>query len=120
MYAIRSYYVAFGDRVRIRDQKGESRNGQVILTSNEEVLIQVFEGTDDLDMENTWVRFLDEPLEIALSPEILGRVFNGLGEPRDYRPPIVSSLRRSISAAAFNPAARTYPREFIQTGISIV
>ncbi|MEJ2465697.1 MAG: V-type ATP synthase subunit B [Candidatus Thiodiazotropha sp.] len=112
--------IAFGDRVRIRDQKGATRNGQVILTSNEEVLIQVFEGTDDLDMENTWVRFLDEPVEIALSPEILGRVFNGLGEPRDYRPPIISNLRRSINAAPFNPSARTYPQEFIQTGISTI
>jgi V/A-type H+-transporting ATPase subunit B len=112
--------IAFGDRVHIRDQKGKVRNGQVIRSAQDQVLIQVFEGTDDLDMENTWVRFLDEPLEIALSPEILGRVFNGLGEPRDYRPPIVSNLRRSISAAAFNPAARTYPKEFIQTGVSTI
>jgi V/A-type H+-transporting ATPase subunit B len=112
--------IAFGDRVQIRDRQGKTRNGQVIRSSNEDVLIQVFEGTDELDMEHTWVRFLDEPLEITLSPEILGRIFNGLGEPRDFRPPIVSSLRRSISAAAFNPAARTYPREFIQTGVSTI
>jgi V/A-type H+-transporting ATPase subunit B len=112
--------IAFGDRVHIRDKQGNTRNGQVIRSSNEEVLIQVFEGTAEIDLESTWVRFLDEPMEIALSPEILGRVFSGLGEPRDYRPPIVSNLRRSISAAAFNPAARTYPREFIQTGISTI
>jgi V/A-type H+-transporting ATPase subunit B len=112
--------IAFGDRVLISDRAGQTRNGQVIRCSNQEVLIQVFEGTDNLDIENTWVRFLDEPLEIALSPEILGRIFSGLGEPRDYRPPIVSSLHRSINAAPFNPAARTYPREFIQTGISTI
>jgi V/A-type H+-transporting ATPase subunit B len=112
--------IAFADRVLIRDHAGQLRNGQVIRSAQREVLVQVFEGTDNLDIEHTWVRFLDHPLEIALSPEILGRVFNGLGEPRDYRPPIVSNLHRSISAAPFNPAARTYPKEFIQTGISTI
>ncbi len=74
--------VALGDRVVVRDRSGRRRNGQVIRTSNELVLIQVLEGTDDLDLENTWVRFLDQPFEIALSPDILGRVFNGTGQPR--------------------------------------
>jgi len=112
--------VAFGDRVIIRDHRNRRRNGQVIRTSRFEALIQVFEGTDDLDLETTWVRFMDEPLEISLSPELLGRVFNGIGEPRDDRPPIVSNVRRSVSGSAINPAARTYPREFIQTGISTI
>lgn len=112
--------VAFGDRVRIEDHTGHIRNGQVIRTSDEEILILVFEGTEDLDLENTWVRFLDEPVTIALSPEILGREFNGLGEPRDGRPPLLSNLRRPVGGSAINPAARTYPREFIQTGISTI
>jgi len=112
--------VAFGDRVSIEDHSGGVRNGQVIRSSNEEVLILVFEGVDDLDLENTWVRFLDAPVEIALSPELLGREFNGLGEPRDGRPPVLSSLRRAVGGSAINPAARTYPREFIQTGISTI
>ncbi len=112
--------IAFGDRVLIRDHRNRRRNGQVIRTSEKEALIQVFEGTDDLDLETTWVRFLDEPLEITLSPELLGRVFSGIGEPKDGRPPIVSNLRRGVSGSATNPAARTYPREFIQTGISTI
>jgi V/A-type H+/Na+-transporting ATPase subunit B len=112
--------VAFGDRVQILDHSGAKRNGQVIRTSDEEVLVLVFEGTDDLDLEDTWVRFMDKPVEIALSPEILGRVFNGLGEPRDDRPPILSSLRRPVAGSAINPAARNYPRKFIQTGISTI
>lgn len=112
--------VAFGDRVSIEDHSGGVRNGQVIRSSNEEVLILVFEGVEDLDLENTWVRFLDAPVEIALSPELLGREFNGLGEPRDGRPPVLSSLRRAVGGSAINPAARTYPREFIQTGISTI
>jgi V/A-type H+-transporting ATPase subunit B len=112
--------VAFGDRVAVRDYHGTVRNGQVIRSAEKEVLIQIFEGTDDLDLESTWVRFLDQPLEVTLSPELLGRIFNGIGEPKDGRPPIVSSLKRSISGSAINPAARTYPREFIQTGISTI
>ena len=112
--------IAFGDRVQIEDHSGHRRNGQVIRSADEEVLVLVFEGTEDLDLERTWIRFLDQPVEIALSGEILGRIFNGLGEPRDDRPPVLSNLRRPVSGSAINPAARTYPREFIQTGVSTI
>ncbi len=112
--------VAAGDRVAIRDREGIQRNGQVIRTSKELVLVQVFEGTDAMDRENTWVRFLGEPFEMPLSPDLLGRNFNGIGTPRDGRPPIISSLRRNVNGAPVNPAARAYPREFIQTGISTI
>ncbi|TVQ84442.1 MAG: V-type ATP synthase subunit B [Chromatiaceae bacterium] len=112
--------VAFSDRVRISDSRGATRDGQVIRAAADEVLILVFEGTDDLDLDDLWIRFMDEPVEIALSPEILGREFNGLGEPRDGRPPVLSNVRRPVGGAAINPAARTYPREFIQTGISTI
>jgi V/A-type H+/Na+-transporting ATPase subunit B len=84
------------------------------------VMIQVLEGTDDLDLDHTWVRFLEQPFEIALAPSVLGRIFNGVGEPRDDRPPIISKLRRDVNGAPVNPAARTYPREFIQTGVSAI
>ena len=112
--------VAFGDRVRLSNSRGETRDGQVIRAADDEVLILVFEGTDDLDLDDIWVRFMDEPVEIALSPEILGREFNGLGEPRDGRPPVLSNTRRAVGGSPINPAARTYPREFIQTGISTI
>ncbi|HID46674.1 MAG TPA: V-type ATP synthase subunit B [Chromatiaceae bacterium] len=112
--------VAFGDRVSIRDQHGRKRNGQVILSSNELVMVQILEGTDDVNLEDIWVRFLEEPFEMPLSPDVLGRVFNGIGEPRDDRPPIVSRLRRNVNGQPLNPIARAYPREFIQTGISAI
>ncbi|WP_457664965.1 V-type ATP synthase subunit B [Thiolapillus sp.] len=112
--------VAFGDRVNIRDQRGQKRNGQVILSSDELVMVQILEGTDDLSLNDTWVRFLEAPFEMPLSPDILGRVFNGIGEPRDDRPPIVSRLRRNVNGQPINPIARAYPREFIQTGISAI
>ncbi len=112
--------VALGDRVAVRDYSGRRRNGQVIRTSDELVLVQVLEGTDNLDMEHTWVRFLDEPFDFALSPNLLGRVFNGLGQPRDDLPPLFSHLKRNVNGAPTNPVARAYPREFIQTGLSAV
>jgi V/A-type H+-transporting ATPase subunit B len=111
---------AFGDRVLITDETGATRNGQVIRAGHDEVLVLVFEGTEGLDLAETWVRFLDEPMEIALSPELLGRELNGLGEPRDGRPPLLSPIRRAVAGSAINPAARAYPREFIQTGISSI
>jgi V/A-type H+-transporting ATPase subunit B len=112
--------VALGDRVVVLDHRGRRRSGQVIRTSAQQVLVQVFEGTADLDLERTWVRFLEQPFEIPLAPDILGRIFSGVGEPRDGRPPLVSALARNVNGAPINPAARVYPREFIQTGISAI
>jgi len=111
---------SLGERVAIRDIDGNIRNGQVIKTSDKAILVQVFESTEHIDLENTWIRYLDEPFELALSPDMLGRNFNGIGEPRDNRPPIVSSLVRNVNGSPINPAARAYPREFIQTGISTI
>ena len=95
--------VALGDHVTVRDHRGRRRNGQVIRTSEELVLIQVLEGTDNLDLERTWVRFLDQPFEIALSPDLLGRAFNGLGQPRDDLPPDRATNRRMRPDCARNP-----------------
>ena len=101
--------VAFSDRVIVRDHKGRKRNGQVILSSEDVVMVQVLEGTDDLNLDDTWVRFMDEPFEMPLSPDLLGRIFSGIGQPIDDRPPIVSRLRKNVNGAPVNPAARAYP-----------
>lgn len=111
---------ALGERVAVRDKDGQIRNGQVIRTSEDMVLVQVFESTAHLDLENTWIRYLDKPFELPLSPDMLGRNFNGIGKPRDNRPPIVSSLVRNVNGAPINPSARAYPKEFIQTGVSSI
>jgi len=112
--------VAAGSKVQVRDHRGRLRSGQVIRSADDAVLVEVFEGTDDLDLERTWVRFLDEPFRLPVSRDILGRVFNGAGLPRDGRPPIVAADRRDVNGEPLNPAARAYPREFIQTGISAI
>ena len=112
--------VSAGSRVQIKDRAGRLRNGLVIRVSDTAVLVEVFEGTDELDLERTWVRFLDEPFTLPLSRDIMGRIFNGAGRPRDGRPPLVSADRRNVNGESLNPAARAYPREFIQTGISAI
>jgi len=112
--------VAAGSRVQIKDHSGRIRSGLVIRSADDAVLVEVFEGTDELDLERTWVRFLDEPFRIPVSRDLLGRVFNGAGQPRDDRPPIISADRRDVNGEPLNPAARAYPREFIQTGISAI
>lgn len=112
--------VAAGSRVQLRDHTGRLRSGQVIRTAEDAVLVQVFEGTDALDLERTWVRFLGEPFRLPVSRDILGRVFDGAGRPRDGRPPMISADRRDVNGEPLNPAARAYPREFIQTGISAI
>lgn len=112
--------VALGDRVLVRDYTGRKRNGQVIRTSQEIVLVQIFEGTQDLDLEQTWVRFLEEPFELPVSNDLLGRVFNGIGQARDGRPPLIANIKRNVNGSSLNPAARAYPCEFIQTGISSI
>jgi len=112
--------VAAGSRVSVQDHAGRLRNGLVIRASSEAVLVEVFEGTENLDLERTWVRFLDEPFTLSVSRELLGRVFSGTGLPRDGRPPLVSGDSRNVNGAPLNPAARAYPREFIQTGVSAI
>ena len=112
--------ISAGSLVSLRDHAGRLRTGMVIRTAEDSVLIEVFEGTDQIDLERTWLRFLDEPFRFPVSRGILGRTFNGIGQPRDGRPPVISSDLRNVNGAALNPTARAYPREFIQTGISAI
>ncbi len=87
---------------------------------NDKVLIQVFEGTDGIDVKDSTVRFLGKPLEFGLSPDILGRVFSGLGVPKDGGPEIIPEMSVDINGSPINPYGRDYPNEFIQTGISTI
>lgn len=112
--------VGFDERAEIRTADGLSRSGQVLATSETEVVVQVFEGTTGLAREGTAVRFLDAPPEVTVQEDLLGRVFDGLGRPRDSLPPLLGRRRERISGRPINPAARAYPSEFIQTGISAI
>ncbi len=96
------------------------RRGKVLEVSEDKALIQVFEGTSGLDVKDTAVSFRGRGIELSLSPDIQGRVFDGLGYPKDGGPPVIPDLKRDINGAPINPYARDYPDEFIQTGISTI
>ncbi|MEO0097687.1 MAG: V-type ATP synthase subunit B [candidate division WOR-3 bacterium] len=98
----------------------ERRFGQVLEVYEDKALVQVFEGTRGIDLEETKIRFLGETIKIGLSKDILGRIFDGLGRVRDGGPEIIPEIERDINGAPINPYAREYPNEFIQTGISAI
>jgi len=110
----------YGHIVAIETGDGSIRHGQILQVENDKVLVQVFEGTRGIDVDRSTVRFLARPLELAVSPDILGRVFSGLGEPKDDGPRIIAEKRLDINGLPINPYARDYPNEFIQTGISTI
>ena len=110
----------YGHIVDIELSDGSIRHGQILQVEKDKVLVQVFEGTRGVDVDKSTVRFLSRPLELAVSPDILGRVFSGLGEPKDDGPAIIPEKRLDINGRPINPDARDYPNEFIQTGISTI
>jgi len=112
--------VAYGETVNIKVDNDEIRKGKIIKIEGDKVVVQVFEGTSGISTVNTSVKFMGEPLTIPLSKDILGRAFNGVGEPIDSSYQVVSSYRQNINGRPINPVARRYPRNFIQTGISSI
>jgi V/A-type H+-transporting ATPase subunit B len=112
--------VAFGEVVRIKTPKGENRLGQVLESSKDIAIIQVFEGTRGIDTLETSVRFTGEIMRLAVSREMVGRFFDGLGRPIDGGPEIISDTKLSITGEPINPTARAFPNEFIQTGVSTI
>ncbi len=112
--------VAYGEVVKIRGPDGKERLGQVLEARENMAVVQVFEGTRGLDVKSTSVKFLGDTLKIGVSLDMLGRVFDGTGRPIDGGPDIIPEEMRDINGYPINPAAREYPREFIQTGISTI
>ncbi len=112
--------VAYDEIVEIKMDNGELRQGKVIKIDGDTVVVQVYEGTAGISIANSRVSFTGEPLELALSKEILGRTFNGTGKPTDGAYPIISDKKYNVNGRPINPVARKYPRNFIQTGVSAI
>lgn len=112
--------VRYGEVVEIETADGEIRTGQVLDAMETKAVVQVFEGTSDLDTKNTKARFLGETMKIPVSVGMLGRIFDGAGRPRDDKGEILPEDRRDINGYPMNPTAREFPREFIQTGVSAI
>ena len=112
--------VKFDELVQVRMDSGEVRQGQVLEVSDDYAVVQVFEGTSNLSAEESKARFLGTGLTLGVSPDMMGRVFDGLGKPKDDGPQIIPEKRIDVNGEAINPMARDFPDEFIQTGISTI
>ncbi|MCF4113691.1 MULTISPECIES: V-type ATP synthase subunit B [Dethiosulfovibrio] len=112
--------VKYDELVEIELSNGENRRGRVLEIDSNRALVQVFEGTDGIDIEDTKVRFVGKVLTLPVSEDMLGRVFNGRGEPIDGGAHIIADKNIDVNGLPINPYSRDYPEEFIQTGISTI
>jgi len=112
--------IGYGEVAQVTMPSGEKRLGQVLESRSTRAIVQVFGGTRDLDTKLTSVRFSGEIMKIPLSMEILGRIFNGVAEPRDGGAPVIPEEMRDIYGTPINPYAREFPRDSIETGISAI
>ncbi len=112
--------VKYEELVEIQLQTGEKRRGRVIEIENDKAMVQIFEGSTGINLRDTTVRFLGRPLELGVSEDMIGRVFDGLGAPMDNGPKIIPEKKIDINGSPINPVSRDYPSEFIQTGISTI
>ena len=112
--------VTYDELCEIELPNGELRRGKVLEVNGDKAVVQLFEPSAGINLSSSKIRFLGRPLELAVSGDMLGRVFSGMGDPIDDGPAILAEAHRDINGLAMNPAARDYPNEFIQTGISTI
>lgn len=112
--------VKFDELVDIELQTGERRRGQVLEINGDKAVVQLFEGSSGINLEDTKVRFLGKPLSLDVSEDMIGRTFDGMGRVNDGGPNLIPEKSLDINGMAINPIARDYPDEFIQTGISTI
>ena len=112
---------AFYDEIVEFTVEGNTKKlGRIIELYEDKAIIQVFEGTENMSLNNTHTKLSGHPMEIAVAPDMLGRTFNGIGEPIDDLGPISSTDHRDINGLPLNPVRREYPRNYIRTGISAI
>ena len=112
--------VQYDEMVELHLDNGTTRLGRTVMVEEDRCVIQVFEGGDGLSLENTRTVLTGRPMTVDLSPELLGRVLDGLGRPIDGLGPIYPVARRDVNGAPINPVSRLYPRNYIRTGISAI
>ncbi len=111
---------SYDEIVQINIEGKEKKIGKVVEIYGDKAVIQVFEGTDNMSLKNTRARFTGHPLELSLSTDILGRTFNGIGQPIDGMGEIIPEKRADVNGQPLNPVTREYPRNYIRTGISAI
>ncbi len=112
--------VKYDELVEIEQANGEIRRGKVLEVKDDKAVVQLFESSQGLQISTAKAKFLGRSLELAVSKDMLGRVFDGMGNPKDGGAPIIPDKKLNINGEPINPAARDYPNEFIQTGISAI
>ena len=121
LIALEGVQDAFYDEIVEFVVNGEERKlGRIVEVYEDKAVIQVFEGSENMSLKNTHTKLTGHPMEIALSPDMLGRTFNGIGQPIDDLGPLVSNLKRDVNGLPLNPIRREYPRNYIHTGISAI
>jgi V-type H+-transporting ATPase subunit B len=113
-------FPTFGEIVNVTLADGSVRQGQVLEINRNKAVVQVFEGTSDLDVKNCKVEFTGDTLKMAMADDLMGRSFNGSGKPIDKGPRVLAEEFLDINGAPMNPKARLYPKEMIQTGVSAI
>ena len=112
--------VKYDELVEISGEDGSLRKGKVLEVNGDKAVVQLFENSQGIQMSTSKARFLGRSLSVSVSEDMLGRVFDGLGNPKDGGSPIIPEMRLDINGQPINPAARDYPNEFIQTGVSAI
>lgn len=112
--------VKYDELVEVELQTGEKRRGKVLEIQGSKAMVQLFEGSSGINLKGTKAKFLGRPLELGVSEDMLGRIFDGMGNPIDNGPNIIPEQRLDINGEAINPVSRDFPSEFIQTGISAI
>ena len=112
--------VKYDELGEIELEGGETRRCRVLEVNGTDALVQLFEASTGINLSNSKVRFLGRMMELGVSEDMLGRVFDGLGRPIDGGPEIIPEKRMNVNGMPMNPAARAYPQEFIQTGVSAI
>ena len=107
---------SFEEMVDIRLDDGTYRHGRIVQIDGDRVVVQVFEGTRSISLDNTRTRLKAHPMELALSPEIMGRVFSGAGRPIDGLGEVYPEKMANVNGTPMNPVSRVYPRNYINTG----
>ncbi len=111
---------SYDEMVELKLGDGSTRTGRIVQVEGEKVVIQIFEGTKGVSLVNTKTRFTGHPIELGLSPEIMGRVFDGLGRPADGLGEVYPLKKRDVNSSPINPVSRVYPKNYINTGISSI
>jgi len=113
-------FPTFGEIVNVNLANGSVRKGQILEVNKKKAVVQVFEGTSEVDTKNCHIEFTGETLKMPMSDDVMGRIFNGSGKPLDKGPNVLAEEFLDINGAPMNPNARKYPKEMIQTGVSAI